>query len=391
MAEKKKILFIDDEVNFSAMITKLLTIEGYEVVNAYNGQEGLDKLRSFIPHLILLDIYMPKMGGIEFYKKICTAESRPNFPVIVLTALGHLAELFRELNVDGFITKPCKIADLLREIELVVKKRYSTEEERVSAGSKKRVLIVEDNPAVIEKISKRLFEEGFTVSSVRLGGDALECILNEVPDFMLIKLLLPDMSGDSVVSKLKHMPRTMDMRIILYTPLHVDLDHVVTRRVCERLGITNFLETDEPDDILFEIKSIEEEAVRNIEQSDKFSYHYFDYPLKDVFNAVFAVLPDYGYGVKKADMQSLLIEGDSASVPDGIFHITRNEAIARFEEVKPNKIKVIISLLKLTQPIAKNKIESISQVIHDHGKVQKIYASIQEKIIENIKFNKHLR
>lgn len=276
MEEKKKILFIEDEVELSVMITKLLSLEGYDVRTAHNGEEGLEKLKEFTPHLIILDICMPKMGGIEFYKRICDPKSRPKFPVIVLTTYGHMEGMFRELDIDGFITKPCQISDLLREIELVINKGRlpGRGEEQPAEGKKfKQVLIVDDNSEAVERMSRRFAEVEISSTNVRNGGGVLGCIFNRIPDLLLINLHLPDMPGDTVVSKLRHMPRTRNIPVILYTAACPELDHIVTRIVCERVGINHFVATNDPGEILREIMNIEKEQMRLRQQDDQTLSH----------------------------------------------------------------------------------------------------------------------
>ena len=109
MGGKKTILVIDDEVDLTHMLKFWLEREGYNAVTAGNGLEGLEKLRNLKPDLIILDVNMPKMGGIEFYHQICNGGGKPPFPIFVLTARANREEVFRDLAVDGFMSKPFEI------------------------------------------------------------------------------------------------------------------------------------------------------------------------------------------------------------------------------------------------------------------------------------------
>ena len=75
MDEPKKILLIDDEIDLQQLIKTVLSSKGYNVTTADNGQDGLEKLEAADPDLIILDMNMPKMGGVEFYQRICDAWS----------------------------------------------------------------------------------------------------------------------------------------------------------------------------------------------------------------------------------------------------------------------------------------------------------------------------
>ena len=66
---------------------------------------------------------MPQMGGMEFYQEICYGGSRPKYPVLVLTARANMEQLFKEINIDGFMVKPFEINDLFYEIETIIQKK----------------------------------------------------------------------------------------------------------------------------------------------------------------------------------------------------------------------------------------------------------------------------
>ena len=124
---QKTILLIDDEVNLQQLIKITLNAKNYHVETAGNGLEGLAKLETMKPDLIILDMNMPKMGGLEFYQKICDGTDRPRHPVLVLTARANMEQLFKPLNIDGFMAKPFEINDLLHEVETIIQKNQIPE------------------------------------------------------------------------------------------------------------------------------------------------------------------------------------------------------------------------------------------------------------------------
>lgn len=85
-----KILLVEDDPMIYRMYKKLFTIEGYEVEVAVNGQEGLDKLKNFKPNIILLDIMMPTMNGVEMLKKLKENPETKDIPTIVLTNMSDM-------------------------------------------------------------------------------------------------------------------------------------------------------------------------------------------------------------------------------------------------------------------------------------------------------------
>jgi CheY-like chemotaxis protein len=91
----KKILFIEDEEILIHLLNKKLTQEGYEVFIARNGLEGLEKMKETKPDLILLDILMPKMGGLEVMEEMQKNEELKKIPVVVISNSGQPVEIDR--------------------------------------------------------------------------------------------------------------------------------------------------------------------------------------------------------------------------------------------------------------------------------------------------------
>ncbi|MGM0508617.1 MAG: response regulator transcription factor [Fusobacteriota bacterium] len=104
----KKILLIDDEKDVSEVVEMLLTSEGYEVSVAYNGKEGIKKAKSKDLDLIILDIMMPGMDGIEVCERMRKDPELDEVPIVMFSAKLSSADKKVAFNVgaDGFITKP---------------------------------------------------------------------------------------------------------------------------------------------------------------------------------------------------------------------------------------------------------------------------------------------
>jgi len=106
--DKKKILVVDDDKSAVAVLTFLLKGSGYDVVSAMSGEEGLEKLSETIPDLIILDITMPGISGLEFCELIKEYGTCKNIPVIFLTAkdlMGIIDKAF-ELGAVEYMVKP---------------------------------------------------------------------------------------------------------------------------------------------------------------------------------------------------------------------------------------------------------------------------------------------
>jgi len=114
---KNKILILDDDRSIVHLIQRLMIDEGYDVVCAYDGEKGLKLAASEKPHLIILDINMPKMSGMAFYRALIqSTRDQIRIPVLVMTGRNELEEFFKDIKVDGFIAKPFRIQDLAAKV-----------------------------------------------------------------------------------------------------------------------------------------------------------------------------------------------------------------------------------------------------------------------------------
>lgn len=121
-----KILVIEDEEAISELIRLNLTMVGFTVVQAMDGQEGLDLIKSSNPDLILLDIMLPKIDGYDLLPEITSR----NIPVILLTAKDSLKDKVKgfSLGADDYITKPFEGMELIARIKAVLRRTSNISE-----------------------------------------------------------------------------------------------------------------------------------------------------------------------------------------------------------------------------------------------------------------------
>ena len=128
MADLFSILVVDDEPNNFDVIEALLNEQNYELHYASNGKNAIAGLNTFQPDLILLDVMMPDMDGIEVCKKIKTSDRWQTVPIIMVTALSSKSDLADCLNAgaDDFISKPINSVELRARVQsmLRIKKQY---------------------------------------------------------------------------------------------------------------------------------------------------------------------------------------------------------------------------------------------------------------------------
>jgi DNA-binding response OmpR family regulator len=123
MAEKQRILVIEDEAEMIDLTRIVLEREGYEVLGAVGGARGLEMIRQEKPDLILLDLMMPDIGGWEVYRQVKADQELAQIPVIVVTAKAQSIDKVLGLQVakvDDYITKPFGPKELLESIDRVL-------------------------------------------------------------------------------------------------------------------------------------------------------------------------------------------------------------------------------------------------------------------------------
>jgi len=103
----KKILFVEDELALQKAFEEIIKEEGYEIISALDGEGGLKLAQSQKPDLILLDLILPKMEGIEVLKRLKENETTKNIPVIVLTHVEDLEKVEKaiELGAQAYLVK----------------------------------------------------------------------------------------------------------------------------------------------------------------------------------------------------------------------------------------------------------------------------------------------
>lgn len=119
-----KILLIDDDVEFTELLTELLSLEGFDMTVTHNGQDGLDKLETAHYDLILLDIMMPVLNGIETLKQL---RQKYSLPVLILSAKDdHIDRVLGlELGADDYLPKPFNDRELIARIKALLRRSSS--------------------------------------------------------------------------------------------------------------------------------------------------------------------------------------------------------------------------------------------------------------------------
>ncbi len=117
----KRILLVDDEPDFVETVEFFLSGSDYRVFVAKNGKEALEQVRSQKPDLVLLDVMMPEMDGLETCKRLKNDPATNSIPIIMLTAKGRKEDVVDAIAAgsNSYIVKPFNLSDLIERIEKV--------------------------------------------------------------------------------------------------------------------------------------------------------------------------------------------------------------------------------------------------------------------------------
>lgn len=255
--EKKLILLIDDDTSLLLTLSDFLIHEGYEVVTANSGEQGLKRLGQVEPDLIILDMNMPGMGGVGFLREISSSSGKPSHPVLVLTARANMADFFANVEVEGFIAKPCDPNDLLLEVGRIIFLRSAQptpDEDDESSRPTGKILLGEDDEEVSDPLVGAFRRAGHEVVIIRNGPDVVERAIVERPDVVVIKRILARLNGDMVADLLHKMPSTQDVPIVLYDSSMPDAP--LPDYASQGIGVRRFLRTHNPGEVLNAVEDL---------------------------------------------------------------------------------------------------------------------------------------
>ncbi|MCX5786093.1 MAG: response regulator [Elusimicrobia bacterium] len=122
MSDKKKVLIVDDDSNFSTML-KCALEDDFSVITAFDGREGVEKAVTEVPSLIVMDVMMPNISGLEMLRMLLAEEATRGIPVLVATGSNYasLESIFKqEINVREVISKTTPITEILAIVKNIL-------------------------------------------------------------------------------------------------------------------------------------------------------------------------------------------------------------------------------------------------------------------------------
>jgi two-component system cell cycle response regulator DivK len=128
IAIPRKILIVEDNQDSRELVVKILKKKGYEMIEAVDGEEALQKAISEMPNLILMDISIPKIDGYEVTKRLKSMDEFKEIPIVALTAHAMKGdrEKFISAGFEGYISKPINIRELPEQVRAYLKGKWES-------------------------------------------------------------------------------------------------------------------------------------------------------------------------------------------------------------------------------------------------------------------------
>lgn len=170
--ENQIILIIEDNPMTRKMLRITLLAEHFEVFEAEDGKTDLKLAKKHRPNLILQDMMLPDMSGVELYKKLRALPKSENIPIIILSGSLNKMEEFqaRDTYLTAFLLKPIEPSHLFDIIQSYLPVQSILND---TADHNQKILIVDDNPTQLKLLKLQLTQAGFDVSTAIDGQDVL--------------------------------------------------------------------------------------------------------------------------------------------------------------------------------------------------------------------------
>jgi CheY-like chemotaxis protein len=217
-------LVVEDYPPTLKLLVDWLTEAGMATASATDGEAALAQARRLRPRMIVLDLQLPRRDGWEVLTELKNDPATADIPVVVVTA-GEDRTQPIELDVQEFFVKPLHREDFFRRLRAV-------QPELFGGGRPIKVLVVDDDPASRRWIGGLLSGEGVHVTEAANGREALEVLRSNLPDLVVLDLLMPEMDGFAVVEAIRGEPAWDRLPIIVTTAK--DLTEEERRRLTGR-------------------------------------------------------------------------------------------------------------------------------------------------------------
>lgn len=248
MEDKKRIIIVEDDNVLRDVLAEKLEKNGYIVDKAQDGVIAMEKIRAVKPDCVLLDILMPRMGGIEVLEQLHVDPNFSSVPVIIISNSGQPVEIKRaqELGAREFLIKavfdPNEVLEKVQRVlaggatapqgEWGVRTQNVSGSGAISHPEEKSieqtntmpkgsvfVLVIEDDKFLRELLVRKLSAEGFDVQNAIDAQAAFTILAERKPNIILCDLILPGVDGFEILKRIKEDPKIADVPVVILSNL----------------------------------------------------------------------------------------------------------------------------------------------------------------------------
>ena len=208
------ILCVDDDAEILEVLKEFLTRQGFHVVTASNGVEAMFQVQRCLPKVVILDLFMPRLGGLGALDRIRRLD--PGIAIVLMSGVPAALEIVTEAGVEvaGVLTKPLNLDELLGTLV-----RAGVTPAKPSPGARapkapgeerrpgrRRILVVDDEATTLEMLAEYLEGKGFEVQKAPDGHAALARMAEFRPHIVLLDITMPRMTGVETLRRIKALP-----------------------------------------------------------------------------------------------------------------------------------------------------------------------------------------
>jgi len=207
------VLVIDDDPTVRDLLGRMLRRQGYRVLDAWGGEEGLRQAREHHPDLIMLDVVMPDRDGWSVLAELKASPETANIPVVMSTMIDD-RDKGMGLGAAEYVVKPVERDSFLRLIE-----KY-----RPKNRAEPLVLVIDDDPTIRDMLVRTLTRAGWHTAEAENGAVGLDNLRTQRPDVIVLDLMMPVMGGFEFLAHLRESDAWRAIPVVVVTALDLNAD-----------------------------------------------------------------------------------------------------------------------------------------------------------------------
>lgn len=234
---KRVILVIDDEPESVMLLEEILVQEGYDVVSARNGREGLEKVREHRPDLVISDVVMPEMDGFTFLKELRKDPEISNTPIFILTVREKMWDTFSLYNPQAFLTKPLNPPQLISEIRACFGENALPSWNGADDPSQKRhkrIMIAGHLAPVIKSLAHQLNQHNCDVQVFLSAREFIEKAEAFIPDLILLDVFIDEGQSGRLIQDIRKSKILYKKPVVIFGSVEEDEKGAVNKKIFKR-------------------------------------------------------------------------------------------------------------------------------------------------------------